>query len=285
MEFERSENRNTIFSDANTASDDFRIDDYDPYDPIPDQLDIDNYSAIKYNMSRLKRFLGWMGFTESADQIYKIADMNNLELYNLDDTADGATGDSGDIVMILKKEKQKRFRKIMIRLGGSILIISFFFYIVFNLALVNKEYTQIKNTHAISTTTDSSIISSTSSEFYTSLPTSFSITNLILTSKISATESKSSFKPTTKVINTQLTKPTSKTTNTKKTKSTSTKTKTTKTKTSSKTIITATHTAGSNLLSHLNDFWDEAKEMGETLKEEVENFAEVIGDKIQKLGE
>ncbi|OBA29070.1 hypothetical protein HANVADRAFT_51008 [Hanseniaspora valbyensis NRRL Y-1626] len=267
----KTSNDNCV-SDDHFENNDLRIDNYDTYDPMEDQIEIDNYSAIAQNISILKRFLSWFGIYDTGEQSYQIGDWttsDNLELYNLDNPNNTNSTDLEDISRILKKEKFKRIKKTVIKATVGITVLSLLLYIIVNLAIVNKEYKNLKEAQSIA---EGSVSTYSSSSQH----------NIFLH------KTKSSSTLSTKTISSKSTKKQSSTTTSssscKSTKTSTTSTKTTKTKFKTKSAKTSTSTStatyNGGLLSHLNDFWDDAKDLGENLKEDISEIVEIIDEKI-----
>ena len=134
---------------SSVSGENVHIDDYDDYDAMNDQNEIDNYSIIGQNISKLKRVLGWFGFSNS-DNFYEIGDWSiddHVELYNLDGDGNVSNNEGEDVVRIMKREKMKKLRRILMKLIGLIAVGFLFFYIVANLVIVNKEYIQKTISH------------------------------------------------------------------------------------------------------------------------------------------
>ncbi|KAL6932906.1 uncharacterized protein HGUI_00274 [Hanseniaspora guilliermondii] len=254
-----------IDNSSTTRGENMDIDDYDDYDAMHDQYAIDNYSIIGNNISKLKRFLSWFGF--SNNDVYDIGDwsMNdNVELYNLD----GNGGNEGeDVVRIMKREKSKKVRKTLMKVLGLIVVCGLFIYIVVNLIIVNKEYVEIKEAHKSMT---SSIPMSTSNIVADNIykkPTSTAYT----VEKTSITFSK------TTSHNVEKTSTTKATSHKKEKTSTISKTKT-KSSIKSKHITT---TKGAGLGPLIEDLWEDAKEIGEELVDEIHDIVDDFNHKIQ----
>lgn len=242
------------------------IDDYDDYDAMNDQYAIDNYSVIGNNISKLKRFLGWFGF--SSNDVYEIGDWStgdNVELYNLDGN-ENVEGE--DVVRMMQRERGKKIRKTLVKVLGLIFVCGCFVYIVSSLIVVNKEYVEIKDAHKSMTSSVSTSSSSSVVDNIFKKPTTTSSYSVEKTSTTSSAATSSLQKVKKLSSSISKTKPTS-TTNTK-----------TKTKTSSKGKHTTT-TKGSGLQSLLEDLWDDAKEIGDEVVDEIQDIVDDLNHKIQ----
>ncbi|KAL6928137.1 hypothetical protein ACO0SA_002868 [Hanseniaspora valbyensis] len=284
----KTSNDNSV-SDDHFENNELRIDNYDTYDPMEDQIEIDNYSAIAQNISILKRFLSWFGIYDTGEQSYQIGDWttsDNLELYNLDNPNNTKSTDLEDISRMLKKEKLKRIKRTVIKATVGITVLSLLLYIIINLAIVNKEYKNLKEAQSIAEGSMSTSSSSSqnniflhkttsSSTLSTKTISSKSIKKQSSTTTSSSSSCKSTITSTTSTKTKAKTQSTKTSTTSKKTTKTKSKTKNTKTSTSTS---TATHNGG--LLSHLNDFWDDAKDLGEDLKEDISEIVEIIDEKL-----
>lgn len=278
---------NSSLTDDQLNTDDFRIDNYDPSDPINDQFEIDNYSAINQNMGRLKRFLSWIGLYDSGEQLYKIADWSaadNLELYNLDQPEANVQGDRDNLWEILKLEKRKRIKKVVVNIVVALLVLSLFLYITINLVVVNKEYKHLKESPGALESAET--VTSLGPEQGTPTSVFVSSTEPVLSSTRNTPTSSSKPTSTSTTTAKSSSKPTSTSTATEKsqTKTAKTTTKPSKTKTKSKpkpSKPTSTSTPN-GILSHLNDIWEDAKDFGEEVIESAGDIVEEISEKIQE---
>lgn len=277
---------NNSLTDDQFNADDFRIDNYDPSNPINDQFEIDNYSAIDQNMGRLKRFLSWIGLYDSGEQLYKIADWSaadNLELYNLDQPGTNEQENRDNLWEILKLEKRKRIKKAVFNIIIALLVLSLFLYITINLVIVNKEYKHLKETSGVLEAAET--VTSLGPEQGTSTSVFVSSTDLVPSSTRNTLTS--SFKQTTQAST--IKKSSSKATSTTakpNTKTSKTKTKTrSPTKTKTKTSKPTSTSLPDGILSHLNDIWEDAKDFGEEVLESVGDIVDEISEKIQGLSE
>lgn len=259
-----------------THGENMEIDDYDDYDAMNDQYAIDNYSIIGNNISKLKRFLSWFGF--SSNDVYEIGDwsMNdNVELYNLDGSG---TVEGEDVVKMMQRERGKKIRKTLMKVLGLIVVCGLFVYIVANLVIVNKEYVEIKEAHKSMT---SSVLMSSSTSVGDNIFKKPTTTSLYEVDETSSTSSKTT-SSSQKIEKTSSSSSKTKTTTTTKTKTTSSSTSKTKTKTKSSSKSThTTATKGSGLGSLFEDLWEDAKEIGDEIVDEIYDIVDDLNHKIQ----
>jgi hypothetical protein len=303
---------------SSVSGENVHIDDYDDYDAMNDQNEIDNYSIIGQNISKLKRVLGWFGFSNS-DNFYDIGDWSiddHVELYNLDGDGNMSNNEGEDVVRIMKREKMKKLRRILMKLLGLIAVGFLFFYIVVNLVIVNKEYSEIKEAHeSVSTAEAATTLADVEDNIFKKpFPTSTSYTSLTRTASSSESETSSTSKSAssetsstsrftsseTSLKTTSKTKPSSTAKTTSKGKATakttaSTTGKTTASTTGKTTASTTTKTTASTTtkttasattqtkaaLPHIfEEIWEDAKEIGDEL---VDGFNEIVDEMNQKL--
>lgn len=270
---------------SSVSGENVHIDDYDDYDAMNDQNEIDNYSIIGQNISKLKRVLGWFGFSNS-DNFYEIGDWSiddHVELYNLDGDGNVSNNEGEDVVRIMKREKMKKLRRILMKLIGLIAVGFLFFYIVANLVIVNKEYSEIKEAHeSVSTAEAATTFADVEDNIFKKpFPTSTSYTSLTKTASSSESETSSTSKSTSSETSSKTTpSSTSKTTSKGKATAKTTASTTTHTKATTKTTASATTQTKAALPHIFEEIWEDAKEIGDEL---VDGFNEIVDEMNQKL--